>query len=318
MCWGACSVALILSDSVSLWTIADKAPQSMGILQERILDWVAMPSSWGSSQPRNGTQVSMSPAFAGGFFATELLGKPLYIGLEHISLGLKNYVPICSSQYLSVYTYICCSVTKSCLILCQPMDCSMPCLPVPHYLPEFAKVYVHWVGDTIQPSHPAALFSFCFQFFQCSIIYVVIAVVVFSHQVMYSFLWPHGLQHARVPCSSPSSGVCQSSCPLNWWCHRTISSSLLLLFSIFPASGSFPKSQLFASDGQSTGVSASASVLPMNIQDWFPMRLTGLISLMAKGLSSILSSTTVQKYQFFNVLPSFWSNSHICTWLLER
>ena len=169
MCWGACSVALVLSHSVRLWTVVDKAPQSMGIFQERILDWVAMPSSWGSSQPRDGTQVSMSPALAGGFFATELLGKPLYIGLEHISLGLKNYIPICSSQYLSVYTYICCSVTKSCLTLCQPMDCSMPGLPVPHYLPEFAKVYVHWVGDTIQPSHPVALFSFFFQFFQSSI-----------------------------------------------------------------------------------------------------------------------------------------------------
>ena len=114
-----------------------------GISQARILGWVAMPSSWGSSQPRDGTQVSMSPALAGGFFATELLGKPLYTGLEHISLGLKNYIPICSSQYLSVYTYICCLVTVSCLTLCHPMDCSTPGSSVLHYLPEFAQTYIH-------------------------------------------------------------------------------------------------------------------------------------------------------------------------------
>ena len=86
----------------------------------------------------------------------------------------------------------------------------------------------------------------------------------------------------------------------------------------FPASGSFPTSEFFPSGGQSIGASASASVLPMNIQGWFPLGLTGLISLMSKGLSRVFSNTTVQKYQFLNAQPSLWSNSHVCTWLLEK
>ena len=113
-------------------------------------------------------------------------------------------------------------------------------------------------------------------------------------------LGPHGLQHFRLPCPSLSPEVCSNSCPLNWWCYLTISSSVAL-FSCpqsFPASGSFPVSQLFASGGQTIGASASASVLPMNIQDWFPLGLTGLI-LKSKGLSRVFSSTTVRKHQFF-------------------
>ena len=124
---------------------------------------------------------------------------------------------------------------------------------------------------------------------------------------------PHGLQHARLPCPSLSPGICSNSCPLNWWCHPTISSSVSP-FSCpqsSPASGCFPRSQFFPSGGQSTGV--SASVLPMNIQDWFPLGRTSLISLLSKGLSRVFSSTTVQKYQFFSVRLSLWPNSHIHT-----
>ena len=135
------------------------------------------------------------------------------------------------------------------------------------------------------------------------------------------WLQPRGLQHARPPCPSLSPGVCPSSCPLSHWCYIKISSSAAL-FSFcllsFPASGSFPMSQLFISGGQSIEISASASVLPMNIQDWFPLGLTGLISLQTKGLSRVLSNTTVQKHQFFGAQPSLWSNCHICTWLLEK
>ena len=135
---------------------------------------------------------------------------------------------------------------KSCPNLCDPMDCSMPGLPVSHHVP-----------------------------------------------------------------------VCPSSCPLNWWCCANISSSATFFsfcLQYFPASGSFPMSQFFASAGQSTGASASASVLPMSIQGWFPLGLTDLISLVSKGLSRVLSSTTIQKHQFLSVQ----SNSHIHTWLLER
>ena len=116
-------------------------------------------------------------------------------------------------------------------------------------------------------------------------------------------LQPHGLQHARLPCPSPIPRAYSNSCPSSRWCHPTISSSVVPFSShlqLFSASGSFPMSQFFASGGQSTGVSASASVFPMNIQDWFPLRLTGWISLQSKGLSRVFSSTTVQKHQFFN------------------
>ena len=145
--------------------------------------------------------------------------------------------------------------------------------------------------------------------------------MLFSLWVVSDSLQPHALQHARPPCPSLSSRVCSNSCPLNRWCHPTNSSSVIPFSSCpqsFPASGSFQMSQLFPSGGQSIGVSASASVLPMNIQGWFLLGLTGLISLQSKGLSRAFSSTTVQKPQFFDVQPSVWSNPHIHTWVLEK
>ena len=135
-------------------------------------------------------------------------------------------------------------------------------------------------------------------------------------------LWdPHELQHARLPCPSPTPRTYSNSCPLSQWCHPTISSfaaPFSFCFPSFPASGSFPMSQLFPSDGQSIGVSASASVLPMNIQDWFPLGWAGWLSLLFKGLSRVFSDTTVQKHQFLSAQLSLWSNSHIHTRLLER
>ena len=145
--------------------------------------------------------------------------------------------------------------------------------------------------------------------------------MLFSLWVVSDSLQPHALQHARPPCPSLSSRVCSNSCPSNRWCHPTNSSSVIPFSSCpqsFPASGSFQMSQLFPSGGQSIGVSASASVLPMNIQGWFLLGLTGLISLQSKGLSRAFSSTTVQKPQFFDVQPSVWSNPHIHTWVLEK
>ena len=128
---------------------------------------------------------------------------------------------------------------------------------------------------------------------------------------------PHGLQHPRFPCPSSFPRACSSSCPLSRWCHPTISSSVVPFSCLqsYPASGSFLMSWLFTSVGQSDGASTSASVLPMNIQGRFPLGLTGLISL---GLSRVFSITTIQKRQFFRILPSLWFNSHIHTWLLEK
>ena len=147
--------------------------------------------------------------------------------------------------------HCCCSVAQSCLILCDPMDRSMPGFPVFHHLLELAQTHVHQVDDVIQQSHPL---------------------------------------------SSPSISSC---------------------LQYFPASGSFPLSWLFASGGQCIGASTSASVLPINIRGLFPFGLTGLISLLSKGLSSIFSNTTVWKHQFFSAQPFLWSNSHICTWLFR-
>ena len=127
--------------------------------------------------------------------------------------------------------------------------------------------------------------------------------VQFSHSVMSDSLRPHGLQHARLPCPSPTPGAYSNSCPKSQWCHPSISSSVIPFSShlqSFSASGSFPMSRFFSSGGQSVGVSASATVLPMNIQDWFPLGLTGWISLQSKGLSRVFSDTTVQKHQFFS------------------
>ena len=128
--------------------------------------------------------------------------------------------------------------------------------------------------------------------------------VQFCHSVMSDSLWSHGLQHARLPCPSLTPRAYSNACPLHRWCHPTISSSVVPFYSClqsFPGSGSFPMTQFFTSGGQSTGVSASTSVLPMNTQDWFPLGWTGWISLQSKGLSRVFSNTIVQKHQFFSL-----------------
>ena len=138
---------------------------------------------------------------------------------------------------------------------------------------------------------------------------------------MSNSLWPHELQHARHPCPSPTPGFYPNPCRSSWWRHPTISSSVVPFSSCpqsLPALGSFQMSQLFAWGGQSIGVSASTSVLPMNTQGWFPLGWTGWISLQSKGLSRVFFNTTVQKHQFFGAQPSFWSMSHIHTWPLEK
>ena len=140
--------------------------------------------------------------------------------------------------------------------------------------------------------------------------------IQFSRLVVSDSLWPHESQHARPPCPSPTPGVYSNSCPLSCWCHPAISSSVIPFSSwtqSLSASGSFPMSQLFTWGGQSIGISASASVLPRNTQDWSPLGWTGWISLQSKGLSRVFSNTTVQKHQFFSAQLSSQSNSHIHT-----
>ena len=145
--------------------------------------------------------------------------------------------------------------------------------------------------------------------------------VQISHSVMSNSLWLHEPQHARPLCPSPTPGVYPNSRPLSRWYRTTISSSVIPFSShlqSFPTSGSFQMSQLFASGGQNTGVSASTSVLPMNTQDWSPLGWTGWIFLESKGLSRVFFNTTVQKHQFFGTQLSSQSNSHIHTWPQEK
>ena len=149
----------------------------------------------------------------------------------------------------------------------------------------------------------------------------MLSSVQFSRSVVSDSFRPHGLQHTRSPCPSSTPRVYSNSCPLSRWCHPTISSSIIPFSSHlqpFPASGSFLTSQLFASGGQSTEISASISVLPTNIQDWFPLGWTGGISLQSKGLSRVFSNTRVQNHQFFGTQLSLWSSFHIHAWLLEK
>ena len=209
-------------------------------------------------------------------------------------------------------------VIQSCLTLCNPMDCSLPGSSVHGDSPsKNTEVGCHALLQGIfltQGSNPGLLH--CLVHSKRSI-----RILLFTHSVVSDSFQPCGLQHSRLPCPSPSPGACSNSCPVHQWCHSTISSSVVPFSSClqpFPASGSFLMSQFFASDGQSIGASVSAAVLPVNIQGWFPLGWTGLISLQSKGLSRVFSNTIVQKHQFFGTRPSLWSNSYIHTSLLEK
>ena len=153
---------------------------------------------------------------------------------------------------------------------------------------------------------------------------IELPLLLFSHSVVSDSFQPHGLQHTRILWPSSSPRTHSNSSLSSQWCHPTILSSVIpfpFCLQSFPASGAFPMSQLFASEGQGVGASASASVLPVNIQDGFPLGLTGWLSLLSKGLSRVsrvFSNTTVQKHQFFSAQLSLYSNSHIHTWLLEK
>ena len=167
--------------------------------------------------------------------------------------------------------------------------------------------------ESVMPSNHlifCCLFSFCPPSFAAS-----------GSFPMSQLFAAHGLQHTRLACPLLSLRVCSNSYSLSRWCHPSISSSVTSFSSClqsFLASGSFPISWLFTSSGQNIGASASASDLPVNIQGWLPLGLISLISLLSKELSTVFSSTTVQKHQLFSVQPSLWTNSHMHTWLLEK
>ena len=232
----------------------------------------------------------MSPTLAGGFFTTEPPGKLQYDNL---------YVHPCSCKwhyFIPFYSWV-----------------IFHCVYVPHLLSHSSGG-----GFEVLPAQILAPSLCTGSWFRIDR-FKTENSVQFSHSVMSDSLQPHDLQHTRPLCPSPTPGACSNSCPLSQWCYPAISSSVIPFSSClqpFPASGSFPMSQFFTSGGQ-IGASAIASVLPMNIQDWFPLGWTIWISLQSKGLSRVFSNTTVQKYPLGTQL-SLWSNSHIHTWLLEE
>ena len=245
----------------------------------------------------------------------------------------KNYSCICRADFPESEKYW----SLRHVWLCNPIDCSPRGFPVHGILQ--ARI-LEWITIPFSrgsswPKNGIQGLLHCRQFtvwatMEAQIVLKGLTIcealvgsssVQFSHSVVSDSLWPHGLQHARPPCPSPTPGVYPNSCPLSWWCHPTISSSIVPFTSCpqsFPASGSFQMSQFFLSGAQGIGVSAPESVLPMNTQDWSPLGWTGWISMQSKGLSRVFSNTTVQKHQFFGAQLSSQSNSHIHTWPMER
>ena len=189
-----------------------------------------------------------------------------------------------------------------------------------------SSLSIHLVSGPLGCFHVLAVVNSAVMNRQACIFWIIVlsgykSRVQFSHSVVSDSLQPHESQHARPSCPSPTPGVHSDSRPLSRWCHPAISASVVPFSSCpqsLPASESFPMSQLFAWGGQNIGVSASASVFPMNTQDWFPLEWTGWISLQSKGLSRVFSNTTVQKHQFFGAQLSSQSDSHIHTWPLEK
>ena len=160
--------------------------------------------------------------------------------------------------------------------------------------------------------------NICWKYAYLYMIYV--SIYMFSHSIMLGFLRPHGLQHARLPCLSPTPRDCSDSCPSSRWCHPTILSSVVSFssFNLSQHQGLFQQSDLCIQVTKVLAFHLQHEFIPMNIQDWSPLGWTGWISLQSKGLSRVFSNTTVQKHQFFSTQLSSWSSSHIHTWLLEK
>ena len=183
----------------------------------------------------------------------------------------------------------------------------------------FSSISLHWSLRKAVLFLRAILWNYAFRCLYLS--FSPLPSDQISRSVVSDSLWPHESQHTRLPCPSPTPRVHWDSCPLSQWCHPAISSSVVPFSSCpqsLPALEPFPISQLFAWSGQSTGVSALASVLPKKSQGWSASEWTGWISLQSKGLSRVFSNTTVQKHQFFSTQLSLQSNSHIRTWPQEK
>ena len=209
--------------------------------------------------------------------------------------------------FVEAESYMCAKSLQSCQILCDPVDSSPPGSSVYGISrqEQWSRLPCPPPGKFPNPgTEPSSLMSLALAggFFRASFTWswIQFSSVQFSCSVMSNSLWPHGLQHTRLTCPSPTPGAYSNSCPSSQWCHSTISSSVIPFSShqSFPASGSFRMGQLFVSGGQSTGASASASLLPMNVRDWFLFRWIGVISLQSKGLSRVFPSERLKNASF--------------------
>ena len=252
----------------------------------------------------------------------------------------SNYVLVLKS-YLCPYVYLV-FLTRSCPTLCEPKDCSPQGSSVHGILQArilewvvipFSRgssepwdpIWVSWIAGrffTIKATREILISIWDSDICDVALNFIVpMFMVQFSSIQSLSLVWLFEIPRTGFPCPSPTPGACSNSCPSSRWCHPTMSSSVVPFSSCpqsFPASGSFQMSQFFTSGGQSMGVPALASVCPVNIQDWFPLGLTNLISLLSEELSKVFSNTTVQKHQFFGAQLSLWSSSHIHIRPLEK
>ena len=275
---------------VTLWTEALQAPLSMGFSGRNTgVDWHALLQEIFLDQGSNPRLLCLLHWQAGSLLLASP-GKPLkQTYLDLISGTLHLWSPIPPGDF-QLYHY------KP--VLWSPPTCisgGQDIITISLNFPNFRQASPSLLDPDVT-------------FLRSSVL-----LLLFSHSVMSDSLQPHGLQHARIPCPSPSPGACSGELVMSWWCHPTISTSVILFSCIqsFPASESFLMSQLLPSDDQSIRVSASALVLPMNIQGWSLLELTGLISLQSKGLSRVFSNTTVQKHHFFGTQLSLWSNLNL-------
>ena len=238
---------------------------------------------------------------------------PLFLSCHSILFLFSVLVLFLTDRYH--FWFLCSSGNSS--VLCYPW-CVSVSLCVHVCVCSFVYFYSF---NVILKSHMGFVFCFFLLFCFVSLFQSPFSSVPFSHSVVSDSLWSHELQHARPPCPSPTPGVHSNSCLSSQWCHPAISSSVVPFSSCpqsLPASESFPMSQLVAWSAQSIGVSALASVLPMNTQEWSPLGWTGWISLQSKGLARAFSNTTVQKHQFFSTELSSQSISRILIWPLEK
>ena len=234
------------------------------------------------------------------------IGKDALVSEAGADSGDVGDVSSYGCYHGSASCVVLCLVAQSWLTLCDPLDWILPGSSVHEIL---QATILEWVTmpssrESSQPRDQTQVSRIAGRFFTDWATREAhsVSLVQFSCSIMSDSLQPHGLQHAKLPCPSPTLGTCSNSCPSSLWCHPAISSSVVPFSShlqSFPASGSFPIRQFFTSGGQCIGVSASVSVLPMNIQDWFPLGWTGWISLQSKGLSRVFSNTTIQKHQLF-------------------